>query len=181
MVAFGRWQKRFILTLALWSSLPTLQWCPLTWDQRVRALGEAAAACPMAREMGAACPMDRGPACENNGGARANEHGACANDEQGACTDDAQGACPSEPARSGQADYPPGKCAWCVRLPTEGVPVRGLDLPSFNAGPAVFGVVIAPRIPPPAAAERRAVETATACPALHSAHAPPQPRAPPSA
>ena len=60
MVGPGRWRARLVLGFALWASLPSLQWCPFSWETSWKAC-EAGGAVPM-RAM--ACGPMAGATCE---------------------------------------------------------------------------------------------------------------------
>ena len=157
-----RWPDRLAplsLGLALWTALPSLQWCTTTWEQcwsRCEATVAAAESC----EDAASCAA---PTCESLATCAAAEpvH-ACA----------AAGSCDS-------GDPPPfGDRAWCVGMHADGVPTRSLEvaIPAAPSHPAV--VIEAPR-PAITLAGRMALPAAP-CPGIASAHAPPLTRAPPA-
>ena len=154
MTRASRWPKQFApltLGLALWAGLPSLEWCPFSWDACGKSceVEDAAPACAMA----VACGTRVADAC----GAKA----------------------PLLPCDPVPDAVPFGDRAWCIHPPIEGVPVRGIELASFHAEPILAVIVEAPRLPPPAGAVRERLERRTTCPALNAPHAPPQSRAPP--
>ena len=140
------------------ASLPSLEWCPFTWEQCASSCVTVVAAPACAAECGAAPSESCGPI-------------ACA-------TRNALRVLPCDPEPD---PIPFGDRAWCIHAPIDGVPVRGLDLPSNDAGQPIYGAVDAPRLHPPVPAAHLGPERATACPAHRAPHGPPQSRAPPSA
>jgi hypothetical protein len=158
MVGPGRWRKGLALGLALWASLPSFEWCPFTWEECRNSCTTAAASSGCAAECGAV------PA------------GACGPID--CATRNALRVVPCDPEPD---PIPFGDRAWCIHAPIDGVPIRGLDLSPLDAGKLIYAAVEAPRLRPPVRATRERLEIATACPAFHAPHAPPQSRAPPSA
>jgi hypothetical protein len=178
MVGPGRWRKKLALGLALWASLPSLQWCPFSWEECWKLSERSGAA--------AACVAVGGPASTVavdplHAGTCPAQGGSCASPCDGEARACAAGSrsCAS-PCDRRPDPVPFRDCAWCIRSPIDGVPVRGLDLPSSDAGPLMYAAVTAPRLRPPARAALERLESTTACPAIHAPHAPPQSRAPPS-
>ncbi len=154
MTSPGRLPQRLApltVGLALWAGLPSLEWCPFTWDD-CRAsceTTEAAVACAAQdREAASACETERAPLLP----------------------------CDPDPD-----PVPLGDRAWCIHAPIDGVPARGIELAAVDAGPILAEIVEMVRVQPaPAGVSERRDNTVT-CPALHAPHAPPQSRAPPQA
>jgi hypothetical protein len=154
----GRWTRPltpFVLALASYAALPSLEWCPFRWS-------ECAAACDVAALPGcprADAPCERVTACSSEP--------ACAG---------APASCDPE-----QGPIPLDERAWCIHPPFDGVVVRdiGLQEPSASGFPAIPVPLVdldVPRAPPDRTLERTPLP-----PALAARHAPPLSRAPPSA
>jgi hypothetical protein len=166
---FRRWPTRLrplTFALALWAGLPSLEWCPLSWDD-CRALCERSE-----QPVCAAVRASAGAPCAAAGAIVADE-GICGSSAEG-CAEAAGCAIPCDPVAD---PVPFGDRAWCVRPPLEGVPSRDIEMPSPEALPAETVEPLPQPAPPVSAALLD--ERAVLHPAL-VAHAPPLSRAPPS-
>lgn len=182
-----RWPRRLApltLGLALWTSLPGVQWCAYSWEQcrsawaSALAAGAGAPACGGARTRArpATCDGARAAACplapESGTGAASST--ACPMARETAGGIDVGGVCepPADPP-------PPGERAWCVGVRADGVLTRSLAvaLPVAPSHPAVAVEAPRPAIGPP---HRLAALPVALCPGIAESHAPPLPRAPPA-
>ncbi len=170
----------FALGLALWTALPGIEWCSITWEQ-------CRAHCATAAASGhGAAPI----ACEAAPGAascRTAERAEAAVRGLGIACTPAVTACaatndgcarPCDPA-SGPA--PPGDRAWCIHPPVNALLVRQLELPSPASAPLL---AIQEAYLDPQSRTRTAVRLEPdrlRSPVLAAPHAPPLARAPPLA
>jgi hypothetical protein len=162
-----RWKRLapVALGLALWTALPSLEWCPFSWSACAAAASESATcdvACgeaqtlPCEAEPGVACDLDA--AC-----AGAAAHRGC--------------ALPCDPDPD---PTPLGDRAWCIRAPIDGMASRGPEVgrPVVHAPLAVLTPPITLRAPSPTRRELVSYEIPRAVSRL--ARAPIRPRAPPT-
>lgn len=178
-----RWPGRLApltLGLALWMSLPGVQWCSYTWEQ--------------CRSAWAGEPTEQAP-CAGAGMCAVADPGTCA----GSCETEALPAsdasagpvgCPladeappglhGRAAGESQSDPPsPGERAWCVGVVADGIVTRSLAV-MLPAAPSHPAVVAEPPPPIIAPAQRPSALPAAPCPGIAAAHAPPLSRAPPA-
>jgi hypothetical protein len=148
------------LLAACIAALPSFEWCPLPqWT---------AAACE-ALAMGAASAPDEGGNC-------ARETRACAAEGSVACETAPAPFCDRFPD-----PIPFGDKLWCIRPPVTAIVAKTLALDAPEPVAPLAVLVAPPVLEVPEVARRAAATPAPRPPSLVASHAPPQPRAPPSA
>ncbi len=150
------------LVLALWTALPSVEWCPFSWADFVAGATTESTTC----ESGAACD----PVCARMMSGT-NSGGACATQKTATCP------LPCDPSPD---PLPFGDRAWCVHPPVDALVVSTLHIDPPAALPALATLVPPLVVPPPAASAPRAITTVFQSPVLLAPHAPPLGRAPPS-
>lgn len=190
----GRWSRRVAplgLGLALWAALPSLEWCPFSWQQCHERLdlGSVAVGVASACELGetAAHKLGNPDACD---GCTATAHAASSPRESSptrtssssspkATTHRAVSTHCALPCDPDPDPTPAGDRSYCIHPPADGVAPRTVEVaaplvPAPHAVAARAPVVPAPPSRVVAPTRRQAPSPAVALP-----HTPPQSRAPP--
>lgn len=167
----------FAIALSLWTALPSLEWCPLSWD-------ECEAACEVGARSAAHSGAGAGGEVANTCRPGAAQAGASCGPTAAQAGASCAGACPPRRAATGASQSAPahgapaGDRAWCIHPPADGVPTRATAL----RGPSSASPALAPLAHDPIT--RVAVRIARWVAEVYSpseadAHARPPTRAPP--
>jgi len=191
---FGRWSRRVAplgLGLALWAALPSLEWCPFSWQQchEKLDLGSAAVGVAAACDLGEAAAHKLGntDACD---GCTATAHTASSTRESSPTRTASASSPKATPHRGVSArtvlpcdpepdPTPLGDRSYCIHPPADGVAPRTVDVTTPLA-PAPHAVATrAPVVPAPPARVVARTRRQAPSPAVALPHTPPQSRAPP--
>lgn len=190
----GRWSRRVAplgLALALWAALPSLEWCPLSWQECHELLGVSAAQAKpgMVCEETPGRPTGLQEACDGCPSApratsRATKEPAPTATASTASTASAKSARRSAGKLSLPCDPDPdptplGDRSYCLHPPNEVVAPRIVDVVAPKIATPHAAPVKATVVPPPAVRAVARTRKQAPSPSVALPHAPPQSRAPP--